>query len=701
LAIIRELITVLGTEFDPKGVQQYEKGIARVKELTTALAATLGLVFSVDKIIEFADGLVTAGKEVNRLTAQLKAIARPMDDMNEAQQQIFETAQRVGVSYKETLGTFREFYGAMKDSKASQDEIVTTTENIYKALRVGRASAEEMNAAMETLSRSFRRGAFRSVALGALEQQAPIVLEMLQEHFKTNMQGLRDLAKQGKITADVLTEVFGHTNAELDEKFSKVPVKLNIVFTRIYNDLVNVTAQIYKLTEASEFMGKIVWWVWTRITGSVKELTNAVGGLKNLVQLLGIALAVALGPWLLTALATVIGLTIRWTAANAVLLLQWTAMALAVAAVAIAIQDLIFWMQGKESIIGTWVGPFDKLAENFKKLDIFSGFRSVSDLFKGDWTALSKDFKIFTNDLSAQILAVTGLVGLTFVAWQVISFVKLIAKIVGVKTAVAEVEVAAKALQPAFAGANAGATTLLGTLGRISLLLAAIGFLYWAVKPTATVDQATENKGLGLPEDAGPFARRPEDKPLELDPSQPVLPMSDLMGGSNAERKKSFHDWMNRKFGWTGMHFGPRQATDASLMSDPAMAMWLASETQGPAGMAPMKVEPRQSWIGKHLTSGMLGTAKAGEYSLGAGNLSAMPSVAPGAIAGSGPVTNNTDIKPVFNQNVGSINVTTMLDADQIGKVIGDKVGQLAGEKFDAFARSLTTGNPRVEAATQ
>ena len=68
-------------------------------------------------------------------------------------------------------------------------------------------------------------------------------------------------------------------------------------------------------------------------------------------------------------------------------------------------------MQGKRSVIGTWVGPFADLAENFKKLDIFSGFRLFDDAMKGNWDAFVADWKIFVKDAPAEVLAITTAIG--------------------------------------------------------------------------------------------------------------------------------------------------------------------------------------------------------------------------------------------------------------------------------------------------
>lgn len=696
MAVVRELVTLLGTEVDPKGFHEYERGIERVKALAINAGKLIGIAFSIDKIVEFADSLVSAGKEVNRLVGQLKAIARPMDDIDTLQQGVFETAQKLGVEYAGVLATFKEFYSQMRETTVPADQILQTTENIYKSLQVGRASAEQITQTMDLFSRSFRRGGMRSVGIGMLEQLSPALVDKLMEHFKVkSITDLREIAKAGKITAAEIVKALGQSDAELNEKWSKTPQKLGKVFTRIFNDLVNVTAQIYKLADASVFMGQMVWWVWTRFTSVIKTVTQSLGGLKNVIELVGIAIGVSLIRPLIYATA----ITIRWGIASAAALLPWLLMAAAIAGIALALQDLIYWVQGKKNLIGTFVGPFEDLKENFKSLDIFAGFRFISDVFKGDWEAAFRDLKIALTDTKAIVLELTALVVATFAVWQFIKFWNLITSIGAVKAEVVAVEGAAKALGPAFSGANTGATTLLGTLGRISLLLGAIAFLYWAVKPSKTVDQASENAGLGRPEgNADPFFAHSTETP-----SADAKPLSSITGGTNAGRKRAWQQWVNRNLGWTGIHLGPRESTDASLMVDPATAMMLGGDMPMPLGDPTGGVQARNNWIGRNFGTAVPGIKSLNKQDwLSSGTLSGMPSIPPGAIGGGiggGPTTNN--VQPTFNQNVGGITVNTTLDAEQIGRVVSEKVTTLSGATFDAFARSLQVSSPRVEAPTQ
>ena len=281
MAVVRELITVLGTAVDQTGFHQYETGIARIKGLALGLGKMLGIGFGVDKIIEFADELVKSGKEIGKMRLELNLIARPIDDMDAAQQRVYETAQQLRVSYKDVFETFKQFSTEMRETNIPQDKILQTTKNIYEALRVERSSPEKMQEVMSVFERTFKRGAMRSVGVGQLFGLSPEIFKMLEKAFNTNEEGLRALAKAGKITAEAITEAFGVTNKELDEKFAKVPLKIADAFVIINNDLIEVVRQVYKLTEMSEFFGRIIAFVWTGFRNAIVSVTEAMGGLKN------------------------------------------------------------------------------------------------------------------------------------------------------------------------------------------------------------------------------------------------------------------------------------------------------------------------------------------------------------------------------------------------------------------------------------
>ncbi len=647
MAVVRELITVLGATVDHAGFKEYETGIERLKSLALSTAKMFGIAFSIDKIIEFADELVKTGKEVNKIRLELNLIARPFDDMEAAQQRVFETAQELGVAYKDVFETFKQFSTEMRETKIPQDQILQTTRNLYEAIRVERTSPEKTAQIMEIFERTFKRGAMRSVGVGQLFGLSPEIFSMLEKAFNTNEEGLRDLAKEGKITAEAIVQAFGVANKELDDKFAKVPIKIGQAFQIIYNDLVNVTAQIYKMTEMSSFFGNIILYVWRQFRTAVIAVSDAVGGLKNLIMLLGIAIGVAIGPATIRSMILIVSLMGRWVALNWTLILQWGLMAAGVIAVAFAISDLVFWMQGKRSVIGTWVGPFKDLAENFKKLDIFSGFRLFGDAWKGDWDAFKKDWDTFIKDTPAQILIIVAAVGTIATAFWLI--------IPAIRGVIAAIELIGPASKAAAVAAEAGG------------------------KGAAVAAAAAGGKGKAGPR-AGGLAT--------------ALSMA-LLGWSFAEDTNMVNTGIDKGRlddaalgALIGRMFGPMGA----LAGGVGGAMW-------------RKPDWAPEWMNKSpedFIIPLLKRAWVGPQAIQDQNRAYVPTVPPGAFnPNAGPrVGGNTEILPTLNQT-NNIHVETLLDADQIGKVVSDKMAKSGDELINSLTRDLQRAGPRVEKATQ
>ena len=659
MAVVRELITVLGASVDQAGFKQYETGIARIKSLAADLGKMFGLVFTADKLIEFADGLVDAGKEVNKITAQLKLILRPMDDINETTQGVYDLSQRLGVSYVHMLDTYKEFANEVRDTKIPTQELLSAVENIQKGFEVARATPEQQSQVMEALQRGFRSGKMRPVSVGLMKDiLPPEAFNMLLREFNLGVgdageAALREMAKKGEISAERVISAFSKASGALDAQFDAVPKKIGRVFTKIYNDLVVVTAAIYKLTDASVFMGQIVWYVWTRFRNAVVAVTEVVGGLKNLIQLLGIALAVAIGPMLIRNLTMAVALTLRWAFANALLLVQWLAIAAAVAAVAIAIQDLVFWIQGKDSLIGSWVGPFKDLAENFKKLDIFAGFRGIGDLLKGDFAGFKKEWDIFVKDTPAEIaLLVASIATIGTGFWLLVPAIKgvleaiklLRPEAVKVGEGIAEGVAKSKGSVPEVirketsggTAATPGGNPMAGVGPRIGMQGATLGLNFWNI--LGLIGEERRRAEAGLPE---------QKKPLDA--------LMDTKPG------KAYSDFYNK--------YMPKIDT---------------------------------SGIIEGVTSGLLRFWNGPEAIRNENANRMQPTVTPGALgpAQAGPRTDIQNIQPTLNQT-NNIKVETMLDAAQIGSIVSDKVKSAGEQFFNGFTRDLQRAGPRVEAPVQ
>lgn len=453
MAIVRELITTLGYKVDETGLNQYEAGFRRIRTLALGFASAMGLAFGASKISEFVDDLYESGKEVNKLRAQITNLVRPMDDINTIMERGFQIAENTRFAYTDVLETFKELLNVSRETGTSQEDLLSSTENIYKALRIDRASVDQIHSLWSTINRIFAVGQARPMTIGRIERLSPTFYRMLQEYFErtTGSSDLRELAKQHKITTTAILAAVKSISPEMEARFKNVPVNLAQGFTYARNQLVLLMSNFIRFSRLSILLGTAL----VRLVNLVKDffqwLDHAVGGLTRVFEVLGYALAVVLGPWLIRQLALATFWTLRWAAATLAANWPWLLLGAAIVGVGIAIQDLVYWIQGKGSALTSWLGPFEDFKKEFGNLDVFSPFRAISDLFQGDFRGALEELKISLTTISG--LVVTIFAGFTL--WGGLRFAGLIASLLGISKAAKEAAAATAAAGAGGAGVGA------------------------------------------------------------------------------------------------------------------------------------------------------------------------------------------------------------------------------------------------------
>lgn len=440
MAIVRELTTLLDFQVDQSSINKYEAAVGKVKSLALAAAGAFGLVFGAEKIYQLVDGLVDAGKEINKLTYQLTRMARPGDDINAAMDTLFQTAQATGVEYTHVLETYKEMLNESKELNVNQDQLTTTVDNIYKGLRLGAASSEEMSATFSSIERSFRMGRFGRRQFGMLEQQAPAVIDALAESLGKTRHELAEMAKEGKLTSEILIEGLGKPIASLTRDFANRPRKLAEGFMYAWNAASRLAATLWKMYNVNSRVANGIVWLTDVVSRSLERLAKGFGGIDRLIKLIGVTLLVVFGPKLIAMLDLVLARTIALIAANWVIVAQYAAWALAIAGIFLVLEDIMVWMRGGKSVMGDLLGPFsefmDKLSKSFENSPFFAFIRGLKDVFQGDFAGAFKELGIALGDVNGILGTITtALIGIAaaFLFWNTgVAFWGLISNLLGI-----------------------------------------------------------------------------------------------------------------------------------------------------------------------------------------------------------------------------------------------------------------------------
>lgn len=187
------------------------------------LSAYIGFQ-GISKLLDMSDTLVSTTARLNLINDQLQTTAE-LNDM------IFASANRTRASYTETADFVAQLGSMAGDAFSGTAEIVAFAEQINKQLVISGASGESASAAIFQLQQALASGVLRGEELNSVMEQTPIIAQSIVDYLGISKGELRDMAAEGKITADIVKNAMFAAAEETNAKFEEMPMTWSQVFT--------------------------------------------------------------------------------------------------------------------------------------------------------------------------------------------------------------------------------------------------------------------------------------------------------------------------------------------------------------------------------------------------------------------------------------------------------------------------------------
>jgi tape measure domain-containing protein len=290
-SIIIDLLLKTGSfETDTKraesSLRRLQKTSVDVTSSLRGLAASFGIGFSVV-------GLVNLTDQYTKLTAQLKLSTSSLKEFNDA----FASVQRIANTSQTDINAVATLYARLgqtfKGTGVAQQEIADIAETVSLALKVSGSSAQEASSAMLQLSQAFGSGVLRGEEFNAIAEAAPELLRQVARTLGVTYGELRQLAKDGKITADVLRQAF--TNQAYIESLRNSAKEIQTVsgaVTVLKNNLETLVGEYNSASGATNALTKIILTLANNlnvVAGAALAVTAALATMYSARVLAGLA----------------------------------------------------------------------------------------------------------------------------------------------------------------------------------------------------------------------------------------------------------------------------------------------------------------------------------------------------------------------------------------------------------------------------
>ena len=135
---------------------------------------------------------------------RLKALAGTFGEVQAAQQAATKIADKFGLSQREAAKGFAQIYARLRPIGISLSDIESAYAGFETSARLSGASAQESAAAFLQLSQALGSGVLRGEELNSVFEQTPGVVKAIADEMNVPIGKIRELAKEGEITSDIV-----------------------------------------------------------------------------------------------------------------------------------------------------------------------------------------------------------------------------------------------------------------------------------------------------------------------------------------------------------------------------------------------------------------------------------------------------------------------------------------------------------------
>lgn len=191
--------------------------------------ATLGSAVSVSHIIATAD-------QMQNLASQIRLATSSTEQFHAVQTELRAIANEQRSSFDAVVDLYSNSQRSLSALGKSQQDVINFTRNMTMAMNVGGRSAQAQAAALTQLGQALASGVLRGDEFNSVAEQAPILMDLIAKEMGVTSNAIRELAKDGKITADVVYNAVAKATDSLSAMSAKMPTTVSQAMQVIKNE---------------------------------------------------------------------------------------------------------------------------------------------------------------------------------------------------------------------------------------------------------------------------------------------------------------------------------------------------------------------------------------------------------------------------------------------------------------------------------
>lgn len=222
----------------------------KMDELQTNINRVAGAI-AASLVVDWGKAFLVAADNMSQLNARIERLTGSAATASQTMQSLMRISSATGGSLQDTAKLWETLSTALRDTGATNGQVIQLTETLQKIGRIGGSSAEEMANALRQFGQSISSGTVRAEEFNSILEQMPELARQIAAGMGVSIGELRQLMLDGKLTAEDALNAIQKQTGSVNAEFEKLPSTLSQANTALTNSFLSMIDSVNQATGAS------------------------------------------------------------------------------------------------------------------------------------------------------------------------------------------------------------------------------------------------------------------------------------------------------------------------------------------------------------------------------------------------------------------------------------------------------------------
>ncbi|HCR2146127.1 TPA: tape measure protein [Enterobacter kobei] len=229
----------------------------KMDELQTNINRVAGAI-AASLVVDWGKAFLVAADNMSQLNARIERLTGSAAAASQTMQSLMRISSATGGSLQDTEKLWETLSTALRDTGATNGQIIQLTETLQKIGRIGGSSSEEMANALRQFGQSISSGTVRAEEFNSILEQMPELARQIAVGMGVSIGELRQLMMDGKLTAEDALNAIQKQTGSVNAEFEKLPRTLSQANTALTNSFLSMIDSVNQATGASQGMVAVI-----------------------------------------------------------------------------------------------------------------------------------------------------------------------------------------------------------------------------------------------------------------------------------------------------------------------------------------------------------------------------------------------------------------------------------------------------------